>query len=275
VHLSAFSCENSLAYCAFENITWKLIAEKLPVGNSKSLQSINIRKHYVEQYVSIKQHVIQCISSAKAKYFIPFISLTIDLIQNEVQNKKMIWVRISYVHENKLCSHNLGVRGFNPGREEFAGKAATELLVQWTTTILKEFSILPEQDILTSCTDSGSDVKKALEKVFPTFREWCVSHLIHLALADAFGSHIDPKKSKNSEMREFLTRCRKVIEKVNKSKTLKVTLEKKLLTKFGQNMKLRNSPSHRWAATEDVFIRLLRAGIQFKTLSLKRGYLLQ
>jgi hypothetical protein len=116
VRLLAFSCENSLAYCAFESITWKLIAEKLPVGNSKSLQSNNIWMNYVEHYVSIKQHVIQCISSAKAKYFIPFISLTIDLIQNEVQNKKMIGVRISYVHENKLCSHNLGVRGFNPGR---------------------------------------------------------------------------------------------------------------------------------------------------------------
>lgn len=88
VRLSAFSCENSLAYCAFENITWKLIAEKLPVGNSKSLQSINIRKHYVEQYVSIKQHVIQCISSAKAKYFIPFISLTIDLSKMRCRTRR-------------------------------------------------------------------------------------------------------------------------------------------------------------------------------------------
>ena len=231
-----------MAYCAFESITWKLIAEKLPVGNSKSLQSNNIRMNYVEHYVSIKQHVIQCISSAKTKYFIPFISLTIDLIQNEVQNKKMIWVRISYVHENKLCSHNLGVRGFNPGREEFAGKAATELLVQWTTTILKEFSIIPEQDILTSCIDSGSDVKKALEKVFPTFREWCVSHLIHLALADAFVSHIDPKKSKNSEMRDFLTHCRKVIEKVNKSKTLKVTLKKKVTHQIWSEYEAQKQP---------------------------------
>jgi hypothetical protein len=87
-----------------------------------------------------------------------------------------------------------------------------------------------------------------------------VSHLnlTHLALADAFGNHIDPKKTKNSDMRNFLMHCQKVIEKVNKSKNLKVTLEKKLLTEFGQNMKLRNSPSHHWSATEDVFVRLLR-----------------
>ena len=77
--------------------------------------------------------------------------------------------------------------------------------------ILKEFSITPEHDVLTSCTDSGSDVKRALEQVFPTMQEWCVLHLMHLALADAFGSHVNHKKSKNSEMREFISQCRKMV----------------------------------------------------------------
>jgi len=271
VNLSAFACENSLSFAAFESVTWKVIAEKLPVGNGRSLQSLNIRKHYVEHYISIKQHLIECITAAKAKYYIPFISLSIDLIQNELQNKKLIGVRISYVDQKKICSHNLGVRAFNPGRDEMRNKAASELLVEWTNSILKEFGIIPEQDVLTSCTDSGSDVKKALEKVLPTIREWCVSHLIHLALADAFGSHIDPNKTKNSDMRSFLSRCRKVIEKVNKSKTLKVTLETKLLTEFGRNMKLRNSPSHRWAATEDVFVRLLRCWNAIRNSFLEEG----
>jgi hypothetical protein len=103
---------------------------------------------------------------------------------------------VSYVHDKKLWSHNLGVRAFQPAREEMENKAASELLVQWSVVILKKFAINPEQDILTSCTDLGSDVKKALEKVLPTIREWCASHLIHLALTDAFGSHIDPKKRK-------------------------------------------------------------------------------
>jgi hypothetical protein len=39
-------------------------------------------------------------------------------------------------------------------------------------------------------------------------------------------------------MRIFIGKCRKVVEKVNKSKNLKVTLEKKILTKFGRVMKL-------------------------------------
>jgi hypothetical protein len=52
--------------------------------------------------------------------------------------------------------------------------------------ILEEFKIDAKDHVLTSCTDSGSNVKWALEVMFPTIREWCVSHLLHLTLADAF-----------------------------------------------------------------------------------------
>ncbi len=94
---------------------------------------------------------------------------------------------------------------------------------------MKEFDIKADRDVLTSCTDSSSDVKKALEKVSPTMREWCISHLTHLALADAFGSHVNHLKAKSSEMRDFIARCQKVIEKVNKSKVLKTILKKNYL----------------------------------------------
>ncbi len=270
VNLAAFACEHSLPFNAFESMTWKLIADKLPVGN-RGLQTLNIRKHYVEHYVTIKEHFTKSLTEAKKEYNIPFLSVSIDLIQNDLQNKKMIGVRVSYVHEKQLKSHNLAVRGYNPTRTEIAESTASELLVEWLKLILKEYSINPDKDVLTSCTDSGSDVKKALEKVLPTMREWCVSHLIHLALADAFGSHIDPNKTKHKEMRDFISRCRKVIEKVNKSKTLKINLEKKLLKEFGKNMKLRNSPSHRWAATEDVFVRLLRCWGQIRNSFSEEG----
>jgi hypothetical protein len=72
-------------------------------------------------------------------------------------------------------------------------------------------------------------------------------------------------------MRDFLAKCRKVVEKVNKSKVLKATLENKLLTDFGHTMKLRNSPNHCWAATEDVFIRLLRFWKQIQLSFIEDG----
>jgi hypothetical protein len=176
----------------------------------------------------------------------------------------MIGIRISYISEGKIHSWNLAVRGYNPTADDMISTPASELLMKWCSVILKEFGIKEERDVLTSCTDSGSDVKKALEKVCPTMREWCVSHLTHLALADAFGSHVNHLKTKNREMRDFLARCQKVVEKVNKSKVLKTILEKKLLTDFGRVMKLRNSPNHRWSATEDVFICLLRCWNQIR-----------
>jgi len=258
VNIAAFACENSLAYKAFQSPTWKLIAEKLPVGQGKTLQTINIRKHYVEHYVTVRQHIISRIKEALEYFHVPFLSVSLDLIQNAVQNKKLIGLRVSYAFGGSLVSWNLAVRGYNPSAESVANIRASDLLVEWMKLILQEFHITADDHVLTSCTDSGSDVKRALEVVFPTIREWCVSHLLHLALADAFGSSVDPNKTKNSEVRDLMSSCRKVIETVNKSKLLKIKIDSKMLQEFGVVCKLRNSPSHRWSAVEDVMVRLLK-----------------
>jgi hypothetical protein len=152
--------------------------------------------------VSIKQHIRAHIEAAKTAYHIPFMSLTIDLIQTKVQNKKLIGVKVTYIHNGSIVSWNLAVRAYNPTAQQMEGeRKASDLLMDWCKVILKEYNINPEKHILTSCSDSGSDVKRALEVVFPTHREWCISHLTHLALADAFGSSVDPNKTKNSEIR--------------------------------------------------------------------------
>ena len=188
--------------------------------------------------MTIKQFIIKNIKEAKVLYNIPFISVSLDLIQNAVQNKKLIGVRVSYVCGSTITSWNLAVRGYNPTEEVMKNSQASDLLVLWMKIILQEFEVDPEADVLTSCTDSGSDVKRALEVVFPTHREWCVSHLIHLALADAFGSSVDPNKTKNTEVRELMNACRKVIETVNKSKLLKLRVDKNMLEDFGRITKL-------------------------------------
>jgi len=229
-----------------------------PVVDSRSLEKINIRKHYVEHYVTVKNIIQNELQEAKKQYTIPFMSISLDLIQNAVQNKKLIGVRVSYIFGGSVKSWNLAVRAFNPTTDDMASRQASNLLIEWMIRILEEFGIEAEDDVLTSCTDSGSDVKRALEKVFPTHREWCVSHLLHLALADAFGSSVDPNKTKNKDVRLLLNQCRKVIETVNKSKVLKLNVDKNMLNDYGRVIKLKNSPSHRWSAVEDVLLRLLK-----------------
>jgi hypothetical protein len=54
-----------LPFRDFQSPTWKVIADKLPVGSSKSLQTINMRKHYVEHYMAIREIIKENIEEAK------------------------------------------------------------------------------------------------------------------------------------------------------------------------------------------------------------------
>jgi hypothetical protein len=108
-----------------------MIASKLPVMQNRQLQTMNMRKHYVEHYVMIKKHISDEINAAAKAYHIPFISLSTDLIQMEVQNKKMIGVRVSYIHKGSMKTWNLAVRAFSPMLEEMeGGKTASELIMR-------------------------------------------------------------------------------------------------------------------------------------------------
>jgi hypothetical protein len=259
VNLSAFASENSITFQAFESPAWKVTASKLPVVQVKAIKTMNMRKHYIEHLVTIKEHIINEIQAAKDRYDVPFISLSLDLIQSEGQNKKLMGVKVSYVFGGSIKTWNLAVRAYNPNHEDYgAGKQASELIMDWCKIILNKYTISTHQHILTSCTDSGFDIKRAIKKVLPTIREWCISHLTHLALADAFGSHVDPKKSKNPDMRTVLTKCWKIVEKVNKSKKLREIIEKYMKHDHGSAVKLKNSPSHRWSAMEEVLVRVLK-----------------
>jgi hypothetical protein len=109
VSIAAFACENSLVFWAFQSPTWKLIANKLHVVQARSLENINIRKHYVEHFVTMKDMIKNEMKEAKQHYYIPFMSISLDLIQNAVQNKKLIGVWVSYVSHGCLKSWNLDV----------------------------------------------------------------------------------------------------------------------------------------------------------------------
>jgi hypothetical protein len=95
------------------------------------LEKINIRKHYVEHYVTVKNIIQNELQEAKKQYTIPFMSISLDLIQNAVQNKKLIGVWVSYIFGGSVKSWNLAVRAFNPTTDDMASRQASNLLIEW------------------------------------------------------------------------------------------------------------------------------------------------
>jgi hypothetical protein len=114
-------------------------------------------------------------------------------------------------------------------------------LHKWSSGVLEEFGIKVMLDVLTSTLDSGSDVKRTLDILIDAWWEWCISHLIHLALTEAFGTSIDPNNSKNVDARCFFQRIKKVIKVVNKSKYLQGAFKKAMLELLETYLKLLNS----------------------------------
>ena len=117
--------------------------------------------------------------------------------------------------------------------------------------VLVEFNI-DLDDILTSSTDSGSNIKRALDVVFKTLREWCTSHLLNISLVDAFGTCVDKKA------RAIFSRVRRFIELVNKPGMFKAVFHENVKDIFERIMKLHNSSQCRWYAIEDVLNILIK-----------------
>lgn len=188
----------------------------------------------------------------------------LNRIRNRYQNQKYISVRIIWFHRGKSVSHNLGVRIFEPTVDERDRSAASDLIATWTKRVLAEFAIT-DRDLAFCTSDSGSDVKRALETRFDLPREWCISHLCHLALSEAFGTSLDPNKSKNKEAREIISKIRSTFETVNKSPALKCIFDEKVTEEFERTFKLKNAPAHRWSAIEGVTKRLLFLFLQINS----------
>jgi hypothetical protein len=197
VAFSSWAAEHGISSNAFRSDTWRTIAKFMPFDDKNRLLTLNIPRFIIEQYIHIKTSIQTMIDTARCNYDIPFLSFNLDLYQNSIQNTKYIALRISWDLRGSQYSRNLAIREYNPSYHEREEEQASELLNKWTRAILGEFGIDFFRDVLTGSGDSGSDVKRAMEVLLGTLREWCVSHLINLALVDAFGTSVDLRKSKN------------------------------------------------------------------------------
>jgi hypothetical protein len=114
-------------------------------------------------------------------------------------------------------------------------------LHEWSSGVLEEFGIKVMLDVLTSTSDSGSNVKRTLDILIDAWWEWCISHLIHLALTETFGTSIELNNSKNVDARCFFQRIKKVIEAMSKSEYLQGAFEEAMFELLETYLKLLNS----------------------------------
>jgi hypothetical protein len=77
---------------------------------------------------------------------------------------------------------------------------------------------LAVDDVFSSTSDSGSDVKRLFVKVFPAHGwSWCISHLGNVALKEGFGAK-EGSASKNPEARDLLKAIKKEVTHLSQSK---------------------------------------------------------
>ena len=257
--ISAWSVEKSIQFNAFESDWWKIIAGQLPSGDPNAMRKTNHRRHLIEHYVHVRDTIVTDIQHARAVYDVPFIAINVDLITNAVQNQKYVAIRLSLNLKGHMKSYNIAVRKFDLTSNDILSYQASENLMNWTVAILGEFRIGLEADVATSTGDGGPDVRRAFSKLFSTgLHEWCLSHLGNKAMEEGFGASVDPAKSKNRAARAVIMKVRTLIESLNKSGLLKRLYEDAVVEEFGRYLKLRNSPTHRWASIEDVLANILK-----------------
>ena len=217
-----------------------------------------VKRSLLEFYVCIKELLSTEVQTAKNFFKIPFIHLSVDVYKNALLNVSFLGIRISFVDpgfrslggepSKTIRSFNLGVRAFTPNSEHRSEKQVSDLLFDWTRRTLRDYG-LDTTDVLCATSDSGSDIKRVFEKKFKVPREWCLPHLIHRAIQDAFGSSSkDKAKSKNQEAYQITKDMRRVIEFFNKSPKATQCLREEQSDEFGKIMKLVNFAHQRWSS---------------------------
>lgn len=126
------------------------------------------------------------------------------------------------------CSILCQIKCYNPDPSLVVdGAKASEVLLKVFESSLEEFD-LSTADPASGTTDSGSDVKAMCVNGLGSLDicwDWCVSHLATKASEHAFGVSADSNKFKNTLSREIIRLVIKVMERLNKSPTMRAKFE--------------------------------------------------
>ena len=259
--LGVWAAKHGISYNAFQDSVWNDgICNCFDVGQD-ALMNFDPRKFQVEQFVHLKSVISDDIQEARNSYEgMPAFSYNLDLYTDPLQSRKFMAMRVSWIDikSNVLQSRNIAMRDYSASYAEKHEVTASQMLDAWATAVLDEFG-LGKDDMFAGSGDGGPDVSKVMQDFFKdSMTEWCISHLLNRCFLDAFGTDIDPSKSKNKAARVFIDKVRKVIESINKSDDLKSAFEEARASSGAKaDKKLRNAPHHRWGSTADSLFRVL------------------
>lgn len=255
----------------------KLIVAKnltLDFGETKELASIIgqgfrqvrsevIKRSLLEFYVYVRNLLAAELQKAQQCFEVPFLHLSADVYKNTLVNQSFLGIRVAFVDSQYRAlqspvvtkSFNLGIRSFRPSSQHRKTNQVSDLLHVWANSIFTEYNLIPKA-ILTATTDGGSDIKRLIEKKIGIPREWCLPHLIHLAVQDAFGVSV---KCKNRPVFEITRDIRRVIEFFNKSQKATQALREAQISDLGRPLKLVNFAHQRWASACRMYGCFLRS----------------
>jgi hypothetical protein len=161
LQIAAWAAEQSLSYRSFQTPRWRVIASQLPVGVN-GMTVFNPRKHNVELYVTIREKIKRSIAKVSQEFSIPFMTLNLDLYKNMYNNLKFVTLRVGWNSRFSTESYNIAIRRYAPSETERTELQPSNILADWASGILLEFGINVGRHVLTTTSDSGSDVKRAL-----------------------------------------------------------------------------------------------------------------
>ncbi len=242
-------------------------------GAPATLSTKMLKRHIVEMYIATKQHTVQQLAAVKqAALGRACFHLNVDLWTSKINGNKYMGVRLYFVDTNfNYCSKVLAVQPFNPSTALRAQEERlSDVLMMWLSGVLGEFSLTPD-DLLSATTDGGSDIRRLGNVLLPCEWQWCVPHLLNCALADAFGTSLDPAKSKNPAARAVMLRAKKVVEYVNKSSIAQQSLKEIQLRDAGKALKLISDVPQRWRSLVDMLERLLSLWNQVRMMYSANG----
>jgi hypothetical protein len=181
-----------------------------------------------------------------------------DITTSKISNDKFIGVCLFYVDLAMVIKTVLlSVALYKPSRAvRDSDLQASDILNNYVVSVLSEFN-LSVDDIMSSTSDSGSDVKRAMKITTPGAWDWCFPHMCHCVFVDAFGISKDPAKSKNIPARALIYAVRKIVENFNKSADTKALFEEIQVQLDGYSIKLKGDASQRWKSTVNMLRVLL------------------